>query len=73
MYEVFYQSTMVLSLIMSLTVVVLAWQRRRSPEAQALMALIILTFIWTLGFLMEANSTTLERQLFFNNIGYLGS
>ena len=31
------------------------------------------TFIWTFGFFNEAHSTTLENQLFFNDIGYIGS
>ncbi len=64
---------MVISLVMSLCVVVLAWQRRQFPGALAITALSISTFVWTLGFFLEANSDTLQRQLLFNNIGYIGS
>jgi hypothetical protein len=38
-----------------------------------MIALGVSTFVWTLGFLLEANSDTLARQMFFNNIGYIGS
>jgi signal transduction histidine kinase len=31
------------------------------------------TFTWTFGFLMETNSSSLEQQLFFDSIGYIGS
>jgi len=31
------------------------------------------TFVWTIGFLLGVNINTLERQLFFSNIGYLGT
>jgi len=57
----------------SLFVMVLMWRRRQSLGARAMIALVVATFVWTLGFFIEANSDTLERQLFFNNIGYLGS
>jgi PAS domain S-box-containing protein len=72
-YFIFYHTAMVLSLLVSSFVAVLAWQRRRVPGAAAMVALAVSTFIWTLGFLCEANSDTLEQQLFFSAIGYLGS
>jgi PAS domain S-box-containing protein len=72
-YFIFYQSAMILSLLATAFLAVLTWQRRRVPGAAAMIALAVATFIWTLGFLCEAYSSTLERQLFFNNIGYLGS
>jgi len=73
MYFYFYQVFMILSLIISLLVIVLTWRRRYLPGAGAMIALVAATFVWTLGFFLEANSDTLGRQLFFNNIGYLGS
>ena len=73
MYFYFYQVFMILSLIISLYVIVLTWRRRYLPGAGAMIALVAATFVWTLGFFLEANSDTLRRQLFFNNIGYLGS
>ena len=72
-YVIFYQSAMIISLIASLCVTVLVWRRRWYPGTRAMTALSIATFIWTLGFFLEANSDTLARQLFFNNIGYIGS
>jgi PAS domain S-box-containing protein len=38
-----------------------------------MIALATATFIWTLGFYLESLSSTLGQQLFFNNIGYIGS
>ena len=64
---------MVLSLLASLSIMVLALQRRDVPGARAMLALAAATFIWTLGFFLEAHSTTLEQQLFFTRIGYIGS
>ena len=72
-YFIFYQSAMILSLLASLFVIVLAWRYRKAPGAPAMLALSTATFVWTLGFFIEANSDTLERQLFFNNVGYIGS
>lgn len=72
-YYIFYQSAMVLSLLASAFVGVLAWQRRQIPGAREMLVLSVATFIWTLGYLCEANSNTLERQLLFTGIGYIGS
>jgi PAS domain S-box-containing protein len=73
MYFYFYQVFMILSLAISLYAIFLTWRRRNLPAAPAMIALLTAIFVWTLGFLLEANSGTLDRQLFFNNIGYLGS
>jgi PAS domain S-box-containing protein len=64
---------MILSLLIAVFYAVLTWRRRRVPGAQAMIALAISTFVWTLGYYCEANSGTLERQLFFTGIGYIGS
>ncbi|MDD5288505.1 MAG: histidine kinase N-terminal 7TM domain-containing protein [Dehalococcoidales bacterium] len=72
-YFLFYQIAMLLSLLASLIVIALTWRYRKAHGAGAMIALAVATFVWALGFLLEANSDTLERQLFFNNIGYLGS
>jgi PAS domain S-box-containing protein len=72
-YYYFYQSMMILSLLASLFVMVLTFQHRKANGAKAMIALAAATFVWTLGFLLEANSSTLEQQLFFNNVGYIGS
>ena len=72
-YYIFYQTAMVLSLLASLYIMVLTWRRRDVPGAGAMLVLAASTFIWAFGFFNEAQSTTLERQLFFNNIGYIGS
>jgi PAS domain S-box-containing protein len=64
---------MIVSLLITTLIVILTVRRRQVPGASAMISLGIATFIWTAGFLLEANSTTLERQLFFNNIGYIGS
>ncbi len=71
-YFVFYHSAMILSLLASLFVIVLMWKRRQAHGAKAIIVLSVATFVWTLGFLLEANSDTLEQQLFFTNIGYIG-
>ncbi len=72
-YLIFYQSAMVFSLLASVVVIMLIWRYRHAPGAPAMIALAIATMVWTLGFFIESNSATLEQQLFFNNIGYLGS
>jgi len=72
-YYIFYQSAMILSLAVCVCLALLTWRRRQAPGAPAMIALAVSTFVWALGFLLEANSSTLERQLLFNNIGYLGS
>jgi PAS domain S-box-containing protein len=64
---------MILSLVVSLFIIILTWQRRHFRSSRAMLALASGTLVWTLGFLLEANSHTLARQQFFNNIGYLGS
>lgn len=64
---------MALSLLVSVFIIVLAWQRRWLPGALTIMALLGSAFMWTLGFFIEAHSSTLQQQLFFNNIGYIGS
>jgi PAS domain S-box-containing protein len=73
MYFNFYQTFMIVSLIISLSVIGLLWHRRHFPGAGAMIALVCATFVWTLGFFLEAHSDTLQRQLLFNDIGYLGS
>ncbi|MEJ2739096.1 MAG: histidine kinase N-terminal 7TM domain-containing protein [Dehalococcoidia bacterium] len=72
-YYIFYNTAMVLSLLASLYIMVLTWRRRDVPGASAMLVLAASTFIWTFGFFNEAHSTTLENQLFFNDIGYIGS
>ncbi len=72
-YYIFYQVAMAASLLITSLIALLTVRRRQVPGASAMIALAAATFIWTAGFLLEANSATLERQLFFNNIGYIGS
>jgi PAS domain S-box-containing protein len=73
LYFFFYQVFMVFSLIISLFLIALVWRRRKLMAAPAMIALLIAVFIWTFGFYLESHSHTLGLQLFFNNIGYLGS
>ncbi len=73
MYFYFYQVIMIVSLVLSLFVIGMLWRRRHYPAAAAMTALVISIFVWTLGYFLESHSSTLERQLLFNNIGYLGS
>jgi len=70
---VFYQASMIVSLVVSLCVVVLMWRRHRSPGAASMIALGAATFVWTLGYLLATNGNTLEQHQFFTNVGYLGS
>jgi PAS domain S-box-containing protein len=72
-YYYLYQAAMVLSLIICLFTIFLAWSRRNTYGAKAMIISLFAIFIWTLGFFLESRSTTLEQQLFFVNIGYLGS
>ncbi len=72
-YLVFYQVAMVLSLLTSLSVMALLWKNRRVSGTSAMIVLAASMFVWTLGYFLEANSSTLERQIFFSGISYLGS
>jgi signal transduction histidine kinase len=72
-YLYFYQLVMGFSLLASIFVIVLAWRRRGAPGTAEMIALAAAAFVWTLGYFIEANSGTLAQQLFFNNVGYIGS
>lgn len=72
MYFYFYQVLMILSLIISIYLLTQVVPRRHLPAAPAMIAMVAAVFIWTLGFLFESNSNTLEHQLLFTKIGYLG-
>lgn len=72
MYLYFYQVFMILSMAVSLFLLVLVWQRRHLPAAPAMISLAVGSFIWTLGFFLEANGNTLAQQLLFGKIGYIG-
>lgn len=71
-YFIFYQVIMVASLLVSLYVIALAWQRREIIGARAIVALGAATLVWALGYFLEAHSVTLESQLFFTRVGYVG-
>jgi len=73
MYITIYNLMMVLSLLASLCVAILMWKRRHAPGGRTMVVMAVCTFVWTLGFLLESRSSTLEGQLFFNNVGYLGA
>lgn len=72
-YWLFYQAAMLFSLAALLFLFVLIFRRRQAPGAREVIALVVSTFVWTLGFFLEFRSITLEQQLFYNNIGYFGS
>ena len=72
-YYIFYQTAMIASLLVTPLIAFLTIRRRRVPGAIAMIALAVATFIWTFGFFLESHSNTLEQQMFFNNIGYIGS
>jgi len=72
-YLYFYHVAMIMSLVVLVFLMVLVWQRRQSSGALAMLILAAGTFIWTFAFLLEAHSETLQMQLLFNNIGYIGS
>lgn len=69
----FYLVMMILSLVGSLTVIVLSWQRRNSVAARVMMALATATFIWSIGFFLEVFVDTLAQKSILTNVGYIGS
>ena len=73
MYFYFYQVSMILSMVIAPAVLILVWRKRHFPAAPSMIALMAAIFVWTLGFYLESRSSTLSSQMFFNNIGYLGS
>ncbi len=72
-YVTFYHLAMVTSLLVSVAVALLMWRYRRYPGAWNITALAGAVFLWTACFLLEANSTTVDGQLFFTGIAYIGS
>jgi PAS domain S-box-containing protein len=72
-YYDFYQAAMILALIISVITIILTWSRRDIYGAKAMIISLSAIFVWTLGFFLENRSETLQQQLFFNNIGYLGA
>ncbi len=64
---------MILALIISVVTIILTWSRRDIYGAKAMIISLCAIFIWTLGYFLESRSETLQQQLFFNNIGYLGA
>jgi PAS domain S-box-containing protein len=72
-YFIFYQTAMIVSLAASLLVAVKTWRHHRAHGSKAMIALASATFVWTLGFLLETYGKTIDRQMMFTNIGYLGS
>jgi PAS domain S-box-containing protein len=71
-FYTFYQVAMIFSLVVSVAVLVLVVHFRNRPGTRMMAVLTFGTFLWTLGFLLESHGTTLERQLLFNNLGYIG-
>jgi signal transduction histidine kinase len=72
-YWYFYQVAMIVSLVASFFIVLLTWRRRQAPGARSIIALAVSTFVWTIGYLLESRSSTLDRQMFFTDIAYFGS
>lgn len=64
---------MIISLIASILMFLMMWRRRKANGAIAMITLAIATFVWTLCFLLETHQSTLEGQLLFTSLGYLGS
>lgn len=72
-YVIIYNVAMVTSLLVSASIALFMWRCRRFPGAGTMMALAGAVFLWTAGFLLETNNSTLSWQLFFTRIGYIGS
>ncbi len=71
-FSAFYLGAMIASLVVSVVVLVLVVHFRSRPGTRMMAVLTVGTFLWTLGYLLEAHSATLSRQLLFTDIGYIG-
>ncbi len=73
MFYVTYQILMVSAMVVSVFLLVLALRRRHDPNAISLALLAVCIFIWIFGYYLESLATSLERQLFYTAIGYVGN
>lgn len=71
-YYFFYQVSLIVSMLALPVIVAMLWRHRRNNGVRALIVTVTGLFIWTLGYCLESNSTTLERQNLFNNIAMIG-
>ncbi|MBN2240410.1 MAG: PAS domain S-box protein [Dehalococcoidales bacterium] len=72
-FFLFYQVSMVVSLIAMMTVIVLLWRRRNTNGAKAMTVLVTGLFTWTLGYTLESYHPELYQQNLFNNIAICGT
>ena len=71
-FYTFYQAAMITSMVVSAGVALLLVHLRARPGAKMMTVVAMGTFLWTLGFFLESRSMTLDRQLLFTRIGYIG-
>ena len=67
-----YSLALLFSALVSLSVMVFAWQRRPRPGAIAISIFMFGAAIWSLAYALELASTNYETKLFWAKIQYLG-
>jgi signal transduction histidine kinase len=68
-----YLATLIVSVIISGILAIFFWLRRPAPGATALAGLLCVSLIWSLGYMVEATSTTLSGFQFANDLEYIGT
>ncbi len=62
-----------LSLLISLSVALYAWQRRGVPGARPFALVAASQSVWTFGYMFELNSETLAAKIFWDDLQYAGA
>lgn len=70
--NVIYLITSVLALVITVALAIIAWGRRTRPGVKVLSWLMVAGAIWSLGYLLEMATVTLDAKLFWARFQYLG-
>jgi hypothetical protein len=62
-----------ISLLISISIGLYAWQRRSMPGAMPFAILVMGQASWTLGYILELASTTLGAKIFWDNFQFIGA
>jgi len=67
-----YSILSILSAITAFSVAIIAWKRRAVPGAISLALMLIAAGIWALAYAIELSVTSLQAQIFWSKVEYLG-
>lgn len=67
-----YSILSILSAVTAFTVAVIAWKRRAVPGAISLALMLVAAGVWALAYAIELSVTSLQAQIFWSKVEYLG-